>query len=178
MRIITGKFKGKKLSFPIDKSFRPTKSIVREALFSSLSHQATLNGAIVADVFCGTGVLAIEALSRGASKAILVDNDQHNLNYAKHNLESCGSIAYELIRADATNLPKSKHKCDIIFIDAPYKQGLTAKSVESLIKGEWTKADTILVIELSKDEDLLLESLHLISSKYYGGSKFILCKRK
>src|ERR1700679_2444734 len=97
MRVIAGEFKGRQLLAPRGWKVRPTSERVREAIFSTLGER--VEGAVVLDLYCGTGALAIEALSRGAARATLVDRDTRP---ALGNVERLGlSGRIDLIRAEA-----------------------------------------------------------------------------
>src|SRR5215831_19221752 len=119
MRIIAGELKGQQLVAPRGWRVRPTSDRVREATFSALGER--VEGARVLDLYCGTGALAIEALSRGAASAVLVDRDTRP---ALGNVESLGlRQRTELVRSDAGRWLASAPAAafDLIFVDAPYK---------------------------------------------------------
>src|SRR3954466_9264081 len=123
MRVIAGELKGRQLVAPRGWKGRPTSERVREAIFSSLG--ARVEGAAVLDLYCGTGALAIEALSRGAAEAVLVDRDTRP---ALGNVESLGlSRRVELVRSDvgrwlaARAEEEDAPRFDLVFVDAPYR---------------------------------------------------------
>lgn len=122
MRVIAGELKGRRLVAPRGWKVRPTSDRVREAIFSALGDIA---GAKVLDLYCGTGALAIEALSRGASSAVLVDRDTRP---ALGNVEQLGlRDRVELVRADVSrwlagdSAAAGNGAFDLVFIDAPYR---------------------------------------------------------
>src|SRR5512146_2946991 len=122
MRVIAGELKGQRLVAPRGWKVRPTSDRVREAIFSALGD---VTGARVLDLYCGTGALAIEALSRGAAAAVLVDRDTRP---ALGNVERLGlGERAELVRADIPRWLEShsavrpERRFDLIFVDAPYK---------------------------------------------------------
>ncbi len=122
MRVIAGELKGQRLVAPRGWKVRPTSDRVREAVFSALGDVA---GARVLDLYCGTGALAIEALSRGAGAAVLVDRDTRP---ALGNVERLGlRERAELVRADAERwlarpaAATAEAGFDLIFVDAPYR---------------------------------------------------------
>ncbi|HEY2714844.1 MAG TPA: RsmD family RNA methyltransferase [Solirubrobacterales bacterium] len=130
MRIIAGDLKGQRLVAPRGWKVRPTSDRVREATFSALGDRVL--GARVLDLYCGTGALAIEALSRGAERAVLVD---HDTRPALGNVERLGlGERTELVRADVARWlqanapgrgpgpgPKRSDGFDLVFVDAPYR---------------------------------------------------------
>lgn len=149
MRIIGGVRRGKKLLAPSGQGTRPTTDRVRESLFNILSHRYAehLQG-LVLDAFCGTGALALEALSRGAEHAVLWDTDPQALKIARQNVEACGfsEMATLQRRAAETALPATQ-VADLVFLDPPYGKGLLSISIVSLLREGWLRADTLLVIE-------------------------------
>src|SRR6476646_11429086 len=123
MRVIAGELKGQRLVAPRGWKVRPTSDRVREAIFSALGDR--VEGARVVDLYCGTGALAIEALSRGAAGAVLVDRDTRP---ALGNVESLGlSERAELVRSDAGRWlaaraeEEAARRFDLVFVDAPYR---------------------------------------------------------
>jgi 16S rRNA (guanine966-N2)-methyltransferase len=123
MRVIAGVYGGRELVAPKGRATRPTADRVREALFSIL---ADVTGARVLDLFAGSGALAIEALSRGASEATLVDTSAAAIVAIKRNLATLG-IEAEVQRRPASAVLQrardSSRQYDLVFIDPPYRQG-------------------------------------------------------
>jgi 16S rRNA (guanine966-N2)-methyltransferase len=118
MRVIAGTLKGRRLaSLPAGAEVRPTPDRVREAVFSMLGGVAD---ATVLDLYCGTGALAIEAISRGASEAVLVDRDTR---LARRNVEALGlTPRCRLVRGDALGfLRRCDQRFDLVFCDPPYR---------------------------------------------------------
>jgi 16S rRNA (guanine966-N2)-methyltransferase len=142
VRVIAGKYGGRRLRAPRGRATRPTSDRVREALFSMLGGPIPagleeeearpqgavgLQGAVVLDLFAGTGALAIEALSRGAERAVLVERDPRALEVLKANLAELGlgpEVA-EARRADALaalrNARERAETYDLVFVDPPYR---------------------------------------------------------
>ncbi|HET8566700.1 MAG TPA: RsmD family RNA methyltransferase [Solirubrobacterales bacterium] len=123
MRVIAGDLKGQRLVAPKGWKVRPTSDRVREAIFSTLGGRVV--AARVLDLYCGTGALAIEALSRGAERAVLVDQDTRP---ALGNVQRLGlADRAELVRTDVgrwlahVSAPDPAGKFDLVFVDAPYK---------------------------------------------------------
>ena len=90
MRVVAGTAGGRKLQAPPGRDIRPTSDRVREAVFSSLDSMGAVGGASVVDLFCGSGSLGIEALSRGAASATFVDNDPAAIATVRANLAATG----------------------------------------------------------------------------------------
>jgi 16S rRNA (guanine966-N2)-methyltransferase len=121
MRIIAGRYKGRRLDAPRWPGLRPTADKLRETLFNIVA--ADVPGARVLDGCAGTGAVGIEALSRGAAHVTFVDNDRRALELVGRNLARCGiGEGYAIIRADlgtaAAQLPQADF--DLIFLDPPY----------------------------------------------------------
>lgn len=183
MKIIAGKHKGRRINIPKDRSARPTRPLVREAIFSilcsgefldengfSIIHEAT-----VLDLFAGSGSFAVEALSRGAKKAILVDNNKDHLALARSNLESVKELenAY-LIGCDIERLSAAKVQVDLAFLDPPYHQKLVEAAVKNLLANGWLKPGTIVIIETDiREQYELPTNLTFILKKEYGSTKVV-----
>ena len=134
MRIVAGKYKGRTLlAFDGDK-IRPTSDKVRESLFNIL--QCQIFGAKFLDLFCGTGAMGIEALSRGAQKVAFNDYSRESLSLLKKNLEKVKvEDSFEITNYDAVSFVKNTtEKFDIIFLDPPYKSGLGEKCLPFIDK--------------------------------------------
>lgn len=187
LRIITGKHRGRKLEVIESKTLRPTADRTREAVFNILTHSYTneagesiLEGAVVLDLFCGSGALAFEALSRGASKAVLIDIESEHLAIARANAEHLGETAnVAFIRADSSNPPPAKFPCSLIFLDPPYRTGLAANALKHLKAGGWLQEESIIVVELDRREDLATpDDFEQLDERVYGNTKIILLALK
>jgi 16S rRNA (guanine966-N2)-methyltransferase len=182
MRIVGGKLKGRSLKGPASDAIRPTSDRLRETIFNILrhSHDDPVAGARVLDLFAGTGAMAIEALSRGAREACLIDkgNEAHALIRA--NLEALGLTgSARLLRRDATKLGKAQfgESFGLAFLDPPYGRGLVLPALEALREGGWLETEALLVIEETKDTDIVLpEGFALIEARTYGDTKILLVR--
>ena len=133
MRIITGSAKGKKLIAPDGMQVRPTPDKVKEGLFSAL--QFDIEGRRILDLFAGSGQLSLEALSRGAKNAVLVDNSDISIKAIKKNIEVCGfENQTNVIKADySTFCAMSRDTFDIAFLDPPYANGLLIPAIKAVL---------------------------------------------
>jgi 16S rRNA (guanine966-N2)-methyltransferase len=155
MRIIAGKFRGRKLEAPEGEAVRPTSDRAREALFNVLVHGgyragggSAVEGALVLDAFCGTGALGLEALSRGAARATLMDSDSKALAVARRNAKALGvesQVSYALV--DATKPPPPRAAHDLVFLDPPYDSDLAAPALAALAEAGWIAPGTLVVVE-------------------------------
>ncbi|MBW1667465.1 MAG: 16S rRNA (guanine(966)-N(2))-methyltransferase RsmD [Deltaproteobacteria bacterium] len=184
MRVTGGILKGRRLATPRGLEIRPTSDMVREAIFNLIGHD--LSGALVLDLFAGTGSLGIEALSRGAARSVFIDRSVKALGLIRKNLEACGIYQdARLVRKDLTKgLPKgylqSKEKANLVLIDPPYGKGLIVPLLRELSVGETLSADCIIVAESAKEEILpeAVERLRLVKARVYGGTKINLFLRE
>ncbi len=153
MRIITGKAKGVRLMTLEGETTRPTAERVKEAVFSML--QFDIEGRRVLDLFAGSGQMALEAISRGASSAVLVDKSKEANKIIAKNIEktklgdSCRAFAMdyaEYIRRYAGE------SFDIVFLDPPYAAGLYAPALRALLEAHMLKPTTLIVCESDTKE--------------------------
>ena len=176
MRIIAGEFRGRRLSSPAGRDVRPTSDRAREALFSILEHgQPPVRGARFLDLFCGTGAVGLEALSRGAAEVLLVESEADALKVARTNLERLGAPEnIRLLREDATRLGPAPAAFDVVFLDPPYRSGLAAPALECLIRGDWLAAEARVIVELAADDALQLpDGYELEQERRYGAARFL-----
>ncbi len=157
MRIISGTSRGRKLVTPKNRSLRPTSDRVKESIFNILREE--IEGRMVLDLFAGTGNLGIEALSRGARKAIFVEKRRHALGLIQRNLAQFGlEERSEVLPMDtnrAIGILKQRGKTfDLIFMDPPYEKGLIEIILTRLNSHPIYHRDSILVIEHHRREPL------------------------
>jgi 16S rRNA (guanine966-N2)-methyltransferase len=181
MKIIAGKYKGRVVSLLEDSKMRPTRPQVREAVFNIISSgvfDTDLEGASIVDICCGSASYAMEAISRGASKIVLVEKDRKHLDLAKKNINKLSAeIDLACICYDARFLPKAFEPADVIFVDPPYNFKLVEPILSSLVKNGWLHKNSIVIVELGYREDVTPpEELNLELSKKYGISKILLFK--
>jgi 16S rRNA (guanine966-N2)-methyltransferase len=164
MRVIAGELRGRRLVAPRGWQVRPTPDRVREAIFSALGD---VGGASVADLYCGTGALAIEALSRGARRAILVD---HDTRPALGNVESLDlRDRVELVAADVPSwLRGARGPFDLVFVDAPYRLAdRVGPELDSFLPGLLAAGGRVIV-ESAARSPLSLRSLVKLRERRYG----------
>jgi 16S rRNA (guanine966-N2)-methyltransferase len=157
MRIISGTSKGRKFATPRSQSLRPTSDRVKESIFNIL--RVEMEGNVVLDLFAGTGNLGIEALSRGAKKAIFVEKERQAIRFIQRNLTQLGlEERSEIVPKDtnrAIGILKQRGKSfDLILMDPPYEKGLIQKTLIKLSSHPIYHKDSILVIEHNRREPL------------------------
>jgi 16S rRNA (guanine966-N2)-methyltransferase len=173
MRIISGISRGRKLVTPRNQSLRPTSDRVKESIFNIL--QEKMAGGLVLDLFAGTGNLGIEALSRGAKKAIFVEKERQALRLIRRNLTQFGlEERSEILPRDvnrAIGILKQRGECfDLILMDPPYERGLIRKTLMELNSKQIYHKGSILVIEHNRREPLpqILDGWNLIRQRRMG----------
>ncbi|GAB5388546.1 MAG: 16S rRNA (guanine(966)-N(2))-methyltransferase RsmD [Alphaproteobacteria bacterium] len=172
MRIIGGARRGKKLEAPKGQETRPTTDRVRESLFNILSHGYAdhVRDGYVLDAFCGTGALALESLSRGATEARLWDSSRQALKVASRNIEVCGfADRAELRQLSATTPETTPRPATLIFLDPPYGAGLLSRCVSALKSAGWIDQNSLLVIErASGSPESLPDGLDIVDDRRFG----------
>ncbi|MGE3148296.1 MAG: 16S rRNA (guanine(966)-N(2))-methyltransferase RsmD [Pseudorhodoplanes sp.] len=156
MRVIAGRLRGRNIAAPKSQAIRPTADRLRESLFNILAHghDNPVQDARVLDLFAGTGALGIEALSRGASFALFVDDGTEARALLRENVETLGlGGSSKVYRRDATKLgsPDPLPPFSLVFADPPYRQGLAEKALASARDGGWLTPDALVVVEEAKD---------------------------
>lgn len=154
MRVISGDAKGRPLLFPAKSKARPTSDRIKEALFNIL---APVSGKLFLDVFAGSGGVGIEALSRGAARAVFVEKEPAHGDYIIRNLKRCGfADNYDVCGAELVKaiplLEKKRMLFDIIFADPPYEAGLVEKTLDYLAPGKLSAPDGMIIFQHSVRE--------------------------
>ncbi len=180
MRIVAGSHRGRLLESPADERIRPTSDRIRESLFNILGHR--LDGFVgkrVLDVFAGTGALGLEALSRGAASATVIDSDRAAMALCHRNAAALGLAGRADFRlADATRLPAASTAFDLALLDPPYGKGLAGAALTALADGGWLAPRAIAVVEAdrSQPEDIP-RGYSAIDSRDYGRTRIVLARR-
>ena len=156
MRIISGKARGRRLKEPMGRDIRPTTDKVKESIFNIL--QFDIEGRRVLDLFAGTGQLGIEALSRGASSCVFVDESAKALALVRENLKisALGEQA-EIYQAESISfLSHAPGKFDLVFLDPPYDTKLLEQALEAVFRFDILKPNGIILCE-SRENQVLPE---------------------
>lgn len=178
MRIIGGKYRGKKLISPDSAAVRPTSDRAREALFNILRSRLDSSFAELSllDVFCGSGAFALEALSQGFAKVGAVDIDIRPLlkNLALFPAEK---NKLKIYHQPAATLKNTGDVYDVLFMDAPYRKGLSEKALEAAAARRILKPGALCLIEVEKNESCILPpSYELLDERRYGLAKVLLAR--
>lgn len=170
MYIITGKYKNRKIKGA--DSIRSTKSILRHAIFNILGTKIV--NASILDLFAGTAILSIEALSRGARSAVINEIDRKHILIARKNIETICDEEEKIkfIKHDAKSLKLNFNQIDIVFSDAPYEQiGINLEIIKNIKQNKGSLKEITYVAECCKDEmDYLHDSYPQFEVRQYGRS--------
>jgi 16S rRNA (guanine966-N2)-methyltransferase len=180
MRIVAGKHRGRRLAAPEGTDTRPTHDRAREALFSILSHgEPRLVGARFLDLFAGSGAVGLEAVSRGAVAATLIEQDRAALACATANRDALGEQrTVGILRGDASRLGRAPQPYEIVFLDPPYGSGLHQPALDSLAAGGWLAPRGRVICELSdKDEVNPPDGFVVEDERRYGKARFVFLRR-
>jgi len=154
VRIIGGKWRGRKIKFSDLPDLRPTHDRIRETLFNWLA--PVIQGAACLDLFAGSGALGFEAISRGAQKATLVDQGPEIITAINKNIQMLNAQdSIESICAVFPNIsPLKGRSYDIVFLDPPYSQGLLEKACEWLNEENLLNNEAYVYVEFSNSEPI------------------------
>ncbi|SDU80269.1 16S rRNA (guanine(966)-N(2))-methyltransferase RsmD [Arcanobacterium phocae] len=173
-KIVAGSAGGRALKVP-KSGTRPTSSLVREALFSHLEHRDFIDECDVLDLFAGSGALALEALSRGACRALGVDNSEEAIRIMNTNARNTG-LPLQAIKANVltyVSQPGTDGPFDVIFLDPPY--AFSDEQLAAVIKElpRHLKPDGLVVVERAKrnNEPVWPSQLHAERERTWGDTR-------
>ena len=184
MRITGGQVKGRLLASPKGLNIRPTTDKVREAIFNIIGQD--LSGQNILDLFAGTGSFGLEALSRGAKRALFIDNFKKSINLIKKNRDLCNfEDSVVILRGD---LKKGIHKFrpflkdyfDLAFLDPPYRKNLVPLLLKELSGGNILSTGSRVIAESSKTEMLpaSIGLLEMVDIRLYGDTRISIYANK
>ena len=177
MRIVSGSLKGRRITTPPGEATRPTSDRARQAVFNILEHAPWsdgLGGLRVIDLFAGSGAMGLEALSRGASACLFVENDRSAGEAIQANIQAMGQQGpARLLKRDATKLGQNAEAAfDMAFLDPPYGKGLGEMALAALTLGGWLRPDALAVLERGAGEPpLQAERFEHMDERRYGAAK-------
>lgn len=173
MRIVAGSLRGKKLASVRGTDTRPTTDRIRESIFNILG--SGIQDCHVLDLFAGTGALSLEALSRGARHATLIENDRQALETIRRNIEACRfKSRVHLLKWDISRglhcIQAHEPPFDIVFMDPPYGGGLILPTLEALHEAACLAHRSLLVIEHGRGKSIadLPECFQVADKRRYG----------
>lgn len=183
MRIISGNFKGKKISLPYDKSTRPLRDLVKESLFNIIQHNSNqkfnLVSSNVLDLFSGSGSFGLECFSRGAQKVIFIENYKKAISILKKNIKSLnGEKKCKIIQENCFNYLRNNNKNEkfqIIFIDPPFKEKNINILIDLIKEQKFLGEHGIIIIHRHKNDNTEIpNNLKILENRSYGISKIII----
>ena len=187
MRVIAGTARSIPLKAPVGMETRPTTDKIKETLFNIL--QFEVQGALFADLFAGSGAIGIEALSRGAQRALFIDSAKAAADVIRENVRKCHfEDRAKIMRADASlaagEIRAMKAAADgnaklIVFMDPPYDKGLELPVLKSILAAGVLDEDDLIIVEESLGCDLAPEldpGLEIVREKKYKNQKHIFIK--
>ncbi len=183
MRIIAGSAKGKKLLSPIGMGTRPTLDRIKEAIFNIIQNRT--RGAVVVDMFSGTGSLGLEAASRGASKCYLIDMGDTTFEMLQKNVENLKfNDKCECLKGDTykymQQFADEKIIFDLIFIDPPYAKDMIPPAIEIIGKNRILSKDGLIVCKIDSSEEIYEGNsiIYLCDLRKYGNTTVLFYKYK
>jgi 16S rRNA (guanine966-N2)-methyltransferase len=182
MRVVGGWLRGRALAAPKSAAIRPTADRLRESLFNILIHAYgdPITDARVLDLFAGTGALGIEALSRGASFGLFVDEGAEARALIRENVVALGlGGVTRIFRRDATRLGPAHpvEPFSLAFLDPPYGEGLAAAALLSARDGGWLTPGALIVVEeTAKSAVALPAGFSELERRVYDDTQFVFCR--
>tara|TARA_Y100000590_G_C15688677_1_gene1002598 strand:+ start:1323 stop:1886 length:564 start_codon:yes stop_codon:yes gene_type:complete len=185
MRIISGKFKGKKLIEPLDKKTRPLKDLTKESIFNLIEHSKYINfnleKSLVLDLFSGSGSFGLECLSRNAKHTTFVENYRPAINVLRKNANNLNlNDEITIIDKDIFNIKISKYfenKYNLIFLDPPYSEKNISALFLLILNQKLLKKTSLIIIHRNKkSNDIFPKEFKIIETRSYGVSKIIFLK--
>ena len=172
LKIIGGKWRSRKLTFPAIAGLRPSPSRIRETLFSWLT--PVLSNSRCLDLFAGSGALGFEALSRGAESVIMIEQSREIVQHLKSNQKRLDADQLQILNQDARLLSEIEGSFDIVFCDPPFNQGLVQPLIENLHQSGLLKHSARLYVETEKNLTSLIlpENWSLLKEKVAGDVRY------
>ncbi len=174
MRIVAGEWRGRSLTAPRGTETRPTADRVRQALFDILMHAPwsgppVIQGALILDVFAGTGAVGLEALSRGAARCVFVERSRSALTALRANIAACrAEDRCTVLPIDALTVPAGE-PATLVFLDPPYGGDLIGRTLSRLRSVGRVGEGTLIVAEMGRDE--APPGVELLADRKHGAAR-------
>ena len=184
MRIVGGKWRRRNLASPFkfgkQRTIRPTSDRVKENIFNLVENLRTgnpLKGAHVLDLFCGTGAMGLEALSRGADFCHFIDNFREAKRLTLQNVRKVGAEQNSMFTmTDILDLNQNYGVVsNLVFLDPPYGKNLGTLAISLLLENNWVNGDTIFILE-KEVNGLFSSELTVVDQRVYGGTEILILK--
>ena len=183
MRIIAGRWRGRTLLAPPGEGTRPTADRMRQALFDSLWHapwagRAVIEGAQVLDAFAGTGALGLEALSRGAARAVFMERDRGALAVLRANIAALkAEDSARVVACDALRPPRPEAACGLVFLDPPYGKEMGPAALTALRAAGWIAPAALACLEVGRDEAVeVQEGWEEVAERQQGAARIVVLR--
>lgn len=178
MRIIAGKWRGRKIAAPRGDTTRPTADRTRETLFSMLvSRLGSFEGLSVVDLFAGSGALGLEALSRGATHCLFVEHEAEALKVLRANIGALADREATSVQAGSVlAMGPARSQPDLVMLDPPYETGAGQVALDRLLRLGWIGPQTWISLETGHREDIALAGLQIESERRVGKAKLTLLR--
>lgn len=165
MRVITGKYKGRRLKAIEGRDVRPTSEKVKEALFSIIAAQTP--DSVFCDLFAGTGALGIEALSRGADKCYFFDSSKRSIMCIRENAEHCGAGDEAIIKLSDFRkaLSSISEKIDVFILDPPYNEDFYEQAIRMIVELDLLSDDGIIIAECDVSR---IDEIEICAAGYFS----------
>ena len=181
MRIVSGSLRGRNIATPAGRNTRPTSDQTRESIFNILAHAAwapPLEGAIVADIFAGSGALGLEAVSRGAEFCLFVETEPKARGAIRENVEKMNLFGCtRLHRHDATKLKVApgnlRGAFTHIFMDPPYNKGLWRPVLSRLKQQGLIAENGVIILEESVEAEINTSGFEVLADKPWGATRVL-----
>jgi len=181
MRIVSGRLRGRNIATPAGRNTRPTSDQTRESIFNILKHaewSPDLDGAIVADIFAGSGALGLEAVSRGAEFCLFVETEPKARAAIRANIDKMGlADDTRLHRYDATKLKVApgnlRGKFTHIFMDPPYNKGLWKPVLSRLKQQDLLAEGGVIILEESREAEIDPRGFEILADKTWGAARVL-----
>ena len=170
MIITAGKFKGRKIKAPDENVTRPTLSKIRMGVFNTLQAMINFDNASFLDMYAGSGIMGLEALSRGFECAVAIEKDKKSANVIKSNFKIF-EIAPKLLIGDSIKIVMSLRNFDVVYIDPPYFAGIYEKSLDAV-------KNIAKIIVLEHVTDVNFDGFKVIKQKKYGDKLVTFLQKK
>lgn len=175
MRIISGQWRGRKLTAPKGDATRPTADRTRETLFSMLtSRLGAFEGLVVADLFAGSGALGLEALSRGAASCLFVEQEKTAQATIMANIRALDAQGTSLNKGSVMSLGPPTQPYDLILLDPPYDTGAGAVALDRFLRLGWISDGTWMAVETGAKESVEVSGLAIDTERKVGKAKLTL----
>ena len=179
MRIIGGAWRRRPLLAPAGYHIRPTADRARESLFNILDNARDysdwpLENATVLDIFAGTGAFGLEALSRGARRAVFIDDNVRSIATVRRNIQALAATdRTTVLQRDATQPGSPITSASLVFVDPPYRLGLAEKAIAAFADTGWFSSGALVIVEAEVTEPIIPPgAFTFIETRDCGNAKF------